>query len=142
MLSAKSQATDGHALPHSLRKRLQSLSGRLPGYVVLLGTIVRRRSMPAAYTQALAQEAGFGRMPVRVPGRMLPGFRRLGWVAILGVALHVLLRQRSTVPQANPYRAAGYSVAGLGDDARTLVALARWILSGLAARRTRMRSEA
>lgn len=98
--------------------------------------------MPTAYTQTLAQEAGFGRMPVRVPGRMLPGFRRLGWVAILGVALHVLLRQRSTVPQANAYRVAGYSVIGLRDDAQTVIALARWVFSGIAAKRTRMRSEA
>ena len=142
MLSVKSQRNDSFALPHSLRKRLQSLSGRLPGYVVLLGSIVRRRSMPAIYTQALAQEAGFGRMPVRVPGRMLPGFRRLGWVAVLGVALHFLLRQRSAGPRANGYRAAGYSVAGLEDDARTLVALARWIFAGIVARRTRMRVEA
>ena len=142
MLSVESQATDRYALPHSLRKRLQSLSRRLPGYVVLLGAIIRRRSMPAAYAQALAQEAGFGRMPVRVPGRMLPGFRRLGWVAILGVALHVLLRQGSAVPRTNAYRAAGYSVAGLRDDARTLIALARWVFSGIVARRIRMRSEA
>lgn len=142
MLSAESPERDGHTLPHSLRKRLQSLSGRLPGYVVVLGTIIRRRSMPAAYTQALAQEAGFGRMPVRVPGRMLPGFRQLGWVAILGVALHVLLRQRSSRTQANAYRASGYSVAGLRDDARTLIALARWVFSGIAAKRARTRSEA
>lgn len=142
MSKVKLPAANEFALPHSLRNRLQSLSGRLPGYAVVLGTIIRRRSVPAAYSQALAQEAGFGHMPVRVPGRMLPGFRRLGWVAVLGVALHVLLRQRNAVPQSNARRAADFSVIGLREDARTLLALGRWVLSGLAAKRPRMRSEA
>ena len=142
MPSLQQQAGSQRALPHSLHSRLQGLSGRLPGYAVVLGTILRRRNMPTAYTQVLAQEAGFGRMPVRVPGRMLPGFRRLGWVAIVGVVLHVLLRQRSASPQTNAPRPAGLSVSGLRDDAGTLLELARWVVSGLAAKRTRMRSEA
>lgn len=142
MLAVDSQAADEFAAPHSLNNRLQGLSGRLPGYALVLGTILKRRSMPAAYTQALAQEAGFGRMPVRIPGSRLPGFRRLGWVAILGVVLHVLLRQRNAGPQKSACRGADFSVLGLRDDARTLVALIRWVFSGLAARRTRVRSEA
>lgn len=142
MLSTESRPTEESALPSGLRTRLRSLSGRLPGYAVVLGTVIRRRGMPASYTQALAQEAGFGRMPVRVPGSRLPGFRRLGWVAIVGVALHLLLRQRNFGPQAPARRAAHFSVVGLRDDAGTLLALARWVYSGLAARRPRIRSEA
>ena len=142
MSAFKLPGTNETPLPHSLRNRLQSLSGRLPGYAVVLGAIIRRRSMPAAYSQALAREAGFGHMPVRVPGRMLPGFRRLGLIAVLGVALHLLLRPRNAVPQSNARRAADFSVIGLREDARTLLALGRWVFSGLAAKRARMRSEA
>ena len=142
MPSLRAQADNHPTLPRSLRNRLQSLSGRLPGYAVVLGAVLRRRHMPPAYTQALAQEAGFGRMPVRVPGSRLPGFRRLGWVAVVGVVLHVLLRQRSTGPRTEAHRTAGLSASGLRDDAGTLFALARWVVSGLAAKRTRMRSEA
>jgi len=142
MPSLQLHAGSQRALPHSLRKRLRGLSGRLPGYAVVLGTVLRRRTMPTAYTQVLAEEAGFGRMPLRVPGSRLPGFRRLGWVAIAGIVLHVLLRQRSTGSRTNAHRGAGLSASGLRDDAGTLLALARWVFLGLAGRRTRLRSEA
>lgn len=93
------------------------------------------------YSEALAQEAGFGRMPVRVPGSILPGFRRLGQIAVLGLLLHVLLRQSAAGAQAKGRPAAGVSAMGLRDDAGTLIALARWVISGLTGRRPRMRSE-
>ena len=140
MLSSRLQTSRKSALPHSLRGRLHGLSRRLPGYALLLGSILRRRSMPAAYSEALAQEAGFGRMPVRVPGRMLPGFRRLGQIAILGLLLHVLLRQRAAGTRTKDRPAAGVSAMSLRDDAGTLIALARWVVSGLMGRRTRLRS--
>ena len=137
----KSHPENRPALPRSLRWQLQGLSGRIPGYVLLLGTILRRRSMPVAYSQALAQEAGFGRLPVRVPGRMLPGFRRLGSVAILGVLLHVLLRQKGSGEGKGGPVATGLNVNELRDDALTIVALSRWVLAGVMGRRARLRSE-
>lgn len=141
MPSLRLQTNRKSALPHSLRHRLHRLSRRLPGYALLLGSILRRRSMPAAYSEALAQEAGFGRMPVRVPGRMLPGFRRLGQIAILGLLLHVLLRQSAAGTRTKCSAAAGVSALGLREDARTLIALARWVVSGVMGRRARLRSE-
>ncbi len=128
-------------MPRSLRQRLRGLSGRLPGYVVLLGAILRRRRMPAAYSQALAREAGFGRMPVRVPGSRLPGFRQLGKVAVLGVLLHVMLRQKRAAPQTSARAAMAPSVFGLRDDAVTIVAVLRWAITGLLGKRARLRSE-
>ena len=128
-------------LPHSLRRQMHGLSGRLPGYVLLIGTILRRRSMPVAYSQALAQEAGFGRLPVRVPGRMLPGFRRLGSVAILGVILHLLLRQKGPRADKSGLIATGIDVNEVRDDALAVVAFARWVLAGVTGRRARLRSE-
>ena len=126
------------ALPAGLRRRLLKLSGRLPGYMLLFGAAARRRRLPAAYAQALAREAGFGRLPVRVPGRMLPGFRRLGRVAVIGVLLHVLLRQSGGSGRRR--RLAGFSVADLRHDAGTLLALARWLVVGIVSRRARLRS--
>ena len=137
----KTRAEDRQALPVSLRRQLHGLSGRVPGYVLLLGTILRRRNMPVAYSRALVQEAGFGRLPVRVPGRMLPGFRRLGKVAVLGVLLHMFLGQRGLGARNRGRFAAGLSVDGLRDDLRTILAIAHWVLSGQNGKRSRRRSE-
>jgi hypothetical protein len=126
----------------SVRARLRGLSSRLPGYVLLLGTILRRRSVPLAYSQALAREAGFGRLPVKVPGSMLPGFRGLGKVAVLGVLLHVFLRQGSASPRRNFHRFGGLSVTGLRDDAGTVLAVVRWMLAAVRGKQPRLRSEA
>ena len=141
MVNSQRRRATAPKLPRSLRQRLRELSGRLPGYVVLLGALLRRRRMPAGYSQALAREAGFGRMPVRVPGSRLPGFRHLGKVAVLGVLLHVMLHQRRTTPQMKARAAMGPSVFGLHDDAWTIVAIVRWVISGLKGRRARLRSE-
>ena len=128
-------------LPRSLRIQMRGLSSRIPGYVLLIGTILRRRSMPVAYSQALAQEAGFGRLPVRVPGRMLPGFRRLGSVAVLGVILHLLLRQKGPRADKSGLIATGIDVNEVRDDALAIVAFARWVLAGVTGRRVRLRTE-
>ena len=130
------------ALPLALRQRLSRLRGRLPGYALFLGTVLRRRHVPAAYSQALAQEAGFGRLPAPVPGRMLPGFRSLGRVALVGVVLHVLLQQSGGGTRRRTRSAAGLSIAGLRDDAGTILAFGRWALLGLVGRRARLRSGA
>ena len=127
-------------LPVGLRRRLLKLGGRLPGYALVLGAATRRRSITAAYGQALAREAGFGRLPVAAPGRALPGFRGLGRVAVIGVVLHVLLRQNGAGWRQRGLRLAGLSFAALRDDAGALIALARWAVLGIVARRGRLRT--
>ncbi len=141
MLNFQERRVPAPDLPRSMRQRLRGLSGRLPGYVVVLGALLRRRRMPAGYSQALAREAGFGRMPVRVPGSRLPGFRHLGKVAVLGVLLHVMLRQKQSTPQVSAHAAMGPSVFGLRDDASTIVAIMRWVITKVLGRRARLRSE-
>lgn len=133
------EASDRPAVAHPLRGRLRALGGRLPGYLLLLAPLLRRRNLPVAYSQALAQEAGFGRLPVRVPGRMLPGFRGLGRVAMLGVLLHLVMRQRALEPKSRGHIASGINAGAFRDDAGTLLACARWAADGLRAKRSRLR---
>ena len=136
----RARAEPHQPLPDALRQRLLKLGGRLPGYAFVLGAALRRRSVTAAYGQALAREAGFGRLPVAAPGRALPGFRGLGRVAVIGVVLHVLLRQSGGGWRRRGLRLAGLSLAALRHDAGTLIALARWAVLGLVARRARLRT--
>ncbi len=98
-------------LSPALRQHLQGLSYRAPRFFFLIGKILHRRSMPTAYAQALVDEAGFGRLPVRIPGRMLPGLRHLGAVAVFGVALHYALWQTGPRTRRSGSRQAGSPAA-------------------------------
>ncbi len=105
---------EGMAFRRLLRTRRWGVNMRLPAFVLPVSRTLMRRNRRSDLVQVFAAAAGFGRLPLRVPGagRMLPGFRHLGAVALLGVALHYALWQTGLRARRTGPRQAGPAAAG------------------------------
>jgi hypothetical protein len=123
-------------MPERVAMQGLRLLTRVPFYVWLGGWVWRSRGMPGDLQRALARAAGMDRLPLTIAGELLPVFRKLGTIAVIGILVRLLVPPAGSGTSLRQLQVAGgLRWTDVRADLGTLLELGQWLWQRRALRR-------